>query len=65
MRSAARLPGIFDADGIPPDLEGDIARSTMLAGSQAMAAELEVVVDPAVGGKETLGTVRISVCGLT
>ena len=53
-RSATRRPGIFDADDVPPDLEGDIARSTMLGGSQAMAAELEVVVDPAVGGEEAL-----------
>ena len=54
MRSAAWRPGIFDADDAPPDLEGDIARSTMLAGSQAMAAELKVVVDPTVGGEEAL-----------
>ena len=54
VRSAARLPGIFDADDIAPDLESDIARSTMLGRSQAMAAELEVVVDPAVGGEEAL-----------
>ena len=48
------LPGIFDADQTLPDLEGDIARSTMLGGSQAVVAELEMVVDPAVGGEEAL-----------
>lgn len=54
VKSATRLPDVFDADDIAPDLEGNIARSTMLGSSQAMAAELKVVVDPAVCGKKTL-----------
>ncbi len=38
-----------------PSTEGSVACGAALVGGQAMATELEVVVDPAVGGQETLG----------
>ena len=47
-----RLPDSRDARYLLPGPEGDIARSTMPEGSQAMTAELEVIVDPAVDGEE-------------
>ena len=39
---------------ITPGGEGAIAGSAVLAGGEAMAAKLEVVVDPSVGGEELL-----------
>jgi hypothetical protein len=39
-------------------VEGGVASGTVLVGGQAVAAELEVVVDAAVGGEETLGVAR-------
>ncbi len=54
VRTADRLQAVCDAGHIAPDLEGEVARSTILGGSQAMAAELEVIVDPAVDGEEAL-----------
>ena len=44
----------FDAGHIPLDLECAVTRCTMIRGGQAMTAELEVIVDPGVGGEETL-----------
>ena len=38
-----------------PGSEGVLARSPILASGKVMAAELEVVVDPAMGGKKLLG----------
>jgi hypothetical protein len=35
-------------------MESGFPNSTIVVGSKAMAAELEVVVDPAVGGQKTL-----------
>lgn len=52
VRSSDQLSKVC-ADRIPPDLEGGIARGTMAGGSQA-AAELEGVVDLAVGREEAL-----------
>ena len=45
IRSSRRLG---DAGNLTPDAEGDVACGTVLVGGQAMAAELEVVVDAAV-----------------
>ena len=36
---------------IAPDAKGTVASGTVLGGSEAMTAELEVVVDPAMSGK--------------
>lgn len=36
------------------DLEGGVAGCTVLGGGQAVAAELEVVVDAGMGGQEAL-----------
>ena len=47
-----------DADNLAPGAEGIIAGVTMLSGGEAMAAELEVVVDPTMGGEETLRVTR-------
>ena len=40
---------------IAPSDEGMITRSTMLTGGEAMAAELEVVVDRRMSGEKLLG----------
>jgi hypothetical protein len=40
---------------ITPGDEGATARSPVLTGGEAMAAELKVVVDPSVTGKKLLG----------
>ena len=42
---------------LAPDLEGISASSLVITGRQAMPTKLEMVVDPAVGGEETLGVV--------
>lgn len=39
---------------LAPDLERDVACGTVLAGGQAMASELEMVVNVGVAGQETL-----------
>jgi len=39
-------------------LEGSVAGSAVLIGGQAVAAELEVVVDAAMGGEEAMGVAR-------
>jgi len=44
-----------DADHLAPGAEGGIVGGSVIGGGQAMAAELEVVVDAAVGGEEALG----------
>jgi len=38
-----------------PSVEGAVACGTVLVGGQTIAVELEMVVDPAVSGQETLG----------
>jgi len=43
------------ADHLAPGAESSVPGSTVLVGGQAMAAELEVVVDAAVDGQEALG----------
>ncbi len=43
-----------DADHLAPGAEGVVACDMMFVGGQAMAAELEVVVDAGVGGEEAL-----------
>src|SRR3712207_1235717 len=47
-----------DANDITPGLEGAITRGAMVDGGQAMAAELEEVVDLAVAGGKSLGVAR-------
>jgi len=44
-----------DAGNLAPGAESVIAGGTVLVGGQAMAAELELVVNAALGGKEALG----------
>jgi hypothetical protein len=43
---------------VTPCAKGGIASRTMLIGAEVMTAELEMVVDPAVGGEETLRVTR-------
>ena len=43
---------------VAPRAKGGIASRTMLVGTKAMTAELEVVVDPAVGGEKALRMAR-------
>jgi hypothetical protein len=43
---------------IAPRAKGGIASCTMLIGTEAMTAELEVVVDPTVGGEKALRVTR-------
>ena len=47
-----------DAGDIMPGLEGTVTGSAMVDGGQAMAAELEEVVNLAVTGEELLGVPR-------
>lgn len=44
-----------DADHLAPSAKGGVSCGTVLIGGQAMAAELEMVVDTGVGGEEALG----------
>ncbi len=44
-----------DADHLAPGAEGSVACGTMFVGGQAMATELEMVVDAAMDGAEALG----------
>ena len=39
---------------VTPRTEGSVLGGTAFVGSEAVATKLEVIVDPAVGGKETL-----------
>jgi translation initiation factor 2 gamma subunit (eIF-2gamma) len=41
-----------------PDLEGAVAGGSMLVGGQAVATELEMIVDLAVAGEKLLGVPR-------
>lgn len=43
-----------DADHLASGAEGAVAGGTVLAGDQAMAADLEVVVDAALAGQDAL-----------
>ena len=43
---------------IVPDTKGLVTSGTVLFGSEAVTSELEVVVDPAMGGEETLRVAR-------
>lgn len=43
---------------VVPGAKGGIASRTMLVGTEVMTAELEMVVDPAVGGEKTLRVTR-------
>ena len=43
---------------IAPCAKGGIASCAMLVGTKVMTAELEVVVDPAVGGEKSLRMTR-------
>jgi len=46
------------ASDVAPGAKGGIASRTMLAGTDVMTVELEVVVDPAVGGEKALRMTR-------
>ena len=68
--SNAGQPEIWETDGagtpvrgrnfgdLRPPAKGGIASRAMLVGTEVMAAELEVVVDPAVSGKKALRVTR-------
>jgi len=43
------------AGNLAPGAEGSVACGTVLVGGQAVATELEVVVDAGMGGQEALG----------
>jgi hypothetical protein len=43
---------------VAPCAKGGIASLTLLVGTEVMAAKLEVVMDPAVGGKKVLRVTR-------
>ena len=49
------LCGISNRGDLAPGTESGVAGGTVLGGGEAMAAELEVVVDAGVGGQELLG----------
>jgi len=53
-----RSPDSRSAGHVPPDLEGGVASGAVLDGGQAVATELEMVVDAGVGGQEALGMAR-------
>lgn len=44
-----------NAGGLAPGSEGSVPSSTVIGGSQPMAADLEMIADAAVGGEEALG----------
>ena len=52
------LCDISNRGDFTPGIEGGVAGGTVFNGGEAMAAELEVVVDAGVGGQETLGMAR-------
>ena len=52
------LCDISNCGDLMPGAEGGVAYGTVLVGGEAMAAELEVVVDAGVGGQELLGVAR-------
>ena len=45
-------------DEVTPCAKRGIASRAMLVGTEVMSAKLEVVVDPAMGGEETLRVMR-------
>ena len=47
-----------DTNEIAPATKGEIASGTVLIGGEAVTSELEVVVDPALSGEETLRVAR-------
>lgn len=49
------LCDISNRGDLTPGAESGVAGGTVLVGGEAVAAELEVVVDAGVGGQETLG----------
>ena len=53
-----QLWGISNCGDLAPGAEGDVAGGPVLGGGEAMAAELEVVVDAGVSEQELLGVAR-------
>ena len=53
LRQVGLLRGV-SVGHFPPDLESDASRNTVLVGGQAVATELDVVVDTGVVRQETL-----------
>ena len=49
------LCDISNRGDLAPGAQGGVAGGTVLGGGEAMAAELEAVVDAGVGGQELLG----------
>lgn len=52
------LCGISNCGDLAPGAEGGVTGGTVFNGGEAMAAELEVIVDAGVGGQEALGVAR-------
>ena len=52
------LCDISNRGDLTPGADGGVAGGTVLGGGEAMAAELEVVMDAGVGGQELLGVAR-------
>ena len=52
------LCDISNCGDLAPGAEGSVAGGTVFNGGEAMAAELEMVVDAGVGGQEALGVAR-------
>ena len=52
------LCDVSNRGDLTPGAKGDAAGGPVLVGGEAIAAELEVVVDAGVGGQETLGVAR-------
>ena len=52
------LCDISNRDDLMPDTESGVAGGTVFNGGEAMAAELEMVVDAGVGAEEALGMAR-------
>jgi hypothetical protein len=50
--------GGSNSDEIAPSAKGVVASGTMFFGREAVSAELEVVVDPAMGREEALRMAR-------
>ena len=53
-----QLWGISNCGDLAPGAKGDVAGGPVLGGGEAMAAELEVVVDAGVSEQELLGVAR-------
>ena len=52
------LYGISNRGALAPGAESGVADGTVLSGGEAMATELEVVVDTSMGRQEALGVAR-------